>query len=113
MELQYSEIKKNIKLIKLIGRLDIVGVGAIENKFSAYCAGENQRVIVDLSDVDFLASIGIRLLTVNAKAIASRGGRIVLLKPGPDVKDVLEITGISAIIPIYDGFESAEAVLMA
>lgn len=113
MELQYSEMEKNIRLIKLIGRLDIVGAGAIEAEFSAHCSGENPRVIVDLSGVDFLASIGIRLLTLNAKSIASRAGRMVLLNPGPEVKDVLEITGISAIIPVHDGLESAQAVLMA
>lgn len=113
MELQYSEMEKNIKLIKLIGRLDIAGVGAIETKFAAHCAGENARVIVDLSRVDFLASIGIRLLTLNAKSIASRGGRMVLLNPTSDGREVLELTGIPAIVPVYDGIESAQAVLMA
>ena len=113
MELQYSEVEKNIRLIKLNGRLDIVGVGAIETKFSGYCSGENPRVIVDLSDVDFLASIGIRLLTLNAKSIASRGGRMVLLSPKADIRDVLEITGIPAIIPIHEGLKSAEAMLTA
>jgi anti-sigma B factor antagonist len=113
MELQYSEVEKNIRLIKLIGRLDITGVGAIETKFSTYCSGENPRVIVDLSEVDFLASIGIRLLTLNAKSIASRGGRMVLLNPKSDIRDVLDITGIPGIIPVYDGLESAEAVLLA
>ena len=112
MELEYSEVENNIKLIKLDGRLDIVGVGAIENQFSAYCSGENPRVIVDLSDVEFLASIGIRLLTLNAKSITTRGGRIVLLNPKTDIRDVLEITGIPAIIPIYESLESAEAVLL-
>jgi anti-anti-sigma factor len=113
MELQYSVIEKDLRLIKLIGRLDIVGVAAIETEFSSHCSGENPRVIVDLSGVDFLASIGIRLLTLNAKSVAGRGGRIVLLNPGSDIRDVLEITGISAIIPIYAGLESAEAALMA
>ena len=112
MELQYSEIE-NIRLIKLIGRLDISGVSAIETKFSEYSAGEHPRVVVDLSEVDFLASIGIRLLTLNAKSIESRGGRMVLLNPKPDVKDVLDITGIPAIISIYDDLKSAEAALMA
>ena len=113
MELQYSEIEKSIRLIKLSGRLDIIGVGAIETRFAAHCAGETPRVIVDLSAVDFLASIGIRLLTLNAKSIVSRGGRMVLLNPGAGIREVLEITGISAIIPIYDGLESAETVLLA
>jgi anti-anti-sigma factor len=113
MELQYSETDNNIRVIKLIGKLDIVGVGQIETRFAGYCAGDGVRVIVDLSEVDFLASIGIRLLTLTAKSIASRGGKMVLLKPIPDVQHVLEITGIPAIIPIYSHFESAETILMA
>ena len=113
MEMQYSEQDNGIRLIKLHGKLDIFGTGEIETKFSGYCAGEKPRVLVDLSGVDFLASIGIRLLNINAKAVASRGGRMVLLNPIPDVKHVLEITGIPAIIPIYDSLESAEAVLLA
>jgi anti-anti-sigma factor len=112
MELQYSELNNNIRLLKLKGKFDIVGTGLIENKFAGYCGGENVRVVVDLSDVDFLASIGIRLLTLTAKSMASRGGKMVLLNPNPDVHHVLDVTGIPAIIPVYSQFESAEAVLM-
>ena len=112
MELQYSELKNKIRLIKLIGKLDILGVGAIETKFAGYCAGEGSRVLVDLSDVDFLASIGIRLLILNAKSVFGRDGRMVLFSPTPEVRSVLEVTGIPMIIPIYDGLESAETVLL-
>ena len=113
MEIQYRELDNGIMLINLIGRLDIIGTGEIETKFAGYCTGENVRVIVDLSEVDFLASIGIRLLTLTAKSVASRGGKMVILDPIPEVQDVLEITGIPAIIPIYSYLESAETVLMA
>jgi anti-anti-sigma factor len=113
MELQSSELDNNIRLIKLIGRLDIIGTGEIETKFSGYCAGEKLRVVLDLSEVDFLSSIGIRLLMLTAKSVASRGGKIVILRPIPDVQSVLEITGIPGIIPIYSHLESAEAVLTA
>lgn len=112
MELQYSELN-NIQLIKLIGRLDILGVGEIETKFAGYTAGEKTRVILDLSEVDFLASIGIRLLMLTAKSVRNRGGKIVILNPIPEVQSVLEITGIPSIIPIYHHRESAETVLMA
>ena len=111
MKLQYSEVEKNIRLIRLSGRLDILGVSEIEDQFTAHCSGENPRVIVDLTDVEFVASIGIRLLTLNAKSVMSRAGRMVLLNPTSDVRDVLELTGIPAIIPVYDEIESAEAVL--
>jgi anti-anti-sigma factor len=69
-------------------------------------------MIVDLSGVDFLASIGVRLLMLTAKSLASRGGKMVLLNPTPDVMAVLEVTGIPAIIPVYSNLESAETILM-
>jgi len=112
MEIEYNELGSGIRLIKLIGNLDIVGVNEIEIKFTGYCAGEKVRVLVDVSAVNFLASIGIRLLVTNAKSLFSRGGRMVLLNPKPDVKSTLEITGIPDIIPMYEQLESAEAVLL-
>ena len=113
MELQYSELDKHIRVIKLIGDLDIAGVNSVDVKFAGFCSGEKPYVLVDLSDVGFMASIGIRMLTSNAKSIACRGGKLVLLSPTPDVKAVLEMTGIPSIIPMYEKMESAQAVLLA
>ncbi|MBE0670088.1 MAG: STAS domain-containing protein [Anaerolineales bacterium] len=113
MEIHYRELDNGIALIKLSGKLDIIGTGAIESKFAGYCSGDGVRVIVDLSEVDFLASIGIRLLVTTAKSVAGRGGKMTLLNPNPDVHGVLEVTGVPAIIPIYSQLESAETVLLA
>ena len=112
MEIQYTELQNNIRLLKLNGKLDISGVGAIETSFAGYCAGEKPRVLVDLSDVNFLSSMGVRLLTLNAKSIANRGGRMLLLGPVPDVRRVLEVTGIPAVIPVHDAIESAEVAFL-
>lgn len=113
MEFQYSELAHHIRLIRLQGKLDIAGTAEIETKLAACCGGENVRVVVDLSEVDFLASIGIRLLTLTAKSVASRGGKMVLLNPTSDVEHVLEITGILAFIPIYSDLDSAVTALLA
>jgi anti-anti-sigma factor len=113
MQLDYSEADNGIRLIKLGGKLDIIGAGEIKVKFADYCAGDNIRVLVDLSEVNFLASIGIRLLMLTAKSMSIRGGRMVLLNPTADVKNVLELTGIPAVIPMYESLESAQAVLLA
>lgn len=113
MEMRYNKLENGISLIKLGGKLDIIGTSEIETKFTGYCSGDQVRVVVDLSYVDFLASIGIRLLVLTAKSIASRGGKMVLLNPIAEVKGVLEITGIPAVIPIYSTLESAETVLLA
>ena len=112
MELQYNEQENGIRVIKLAGRLDILGHGQIENRFATHCSGDGVRVLVDMSGVEFLASIGIRLLTINAKSLATRNGKMVILGPTEDVMNILEMTGIPSIIPIYSSMESAEAVLL-
>jgi anti-anti-sigma factor len=111
MKITATGLKNGITLILISGRMDILGVNEIETKFTAHCAGENQKVVVDMTGVEFLASIGIRLLVTNAKSMSARGGKMVLLNPNPAVMSVLEITDIPSIIPVYSQIESAEAVL--
>ena len=113
MELQYSELNNGIRSIKLIGKLDADGFNQVDLKFTAHCAGDNIRVVVDISGVTFLASIGIRMLIMNARSLATRNGKIALLKPNSDVLNVLEMTGIPAIIPVYSSQESAETILLS
>lgn len=113
MELQYRELDNNIRLVKLIGTLNITGTTDIGSKFAEHCAGEAVRVIVDLSDVDFLSSIGIRLLMSTAKSVTSNGGKMVFLKPIPEVRNILDIAGILEVIPVYGHVESAVTGLMS
>ncbi len=113
MKLEVSELDGATYLIKLSGRLDIIGTGEIETRFAGYCAVNQSRVLVDLSEVDFLASIGIRLLVINAKSVASRGGRMFIVNPSPNVRHVLDISGIPPIIPMYDSLQSAQEAFLA
>ena len=112
LQLQYSELESGIRLIKLDGTLDMNGTYAIEVEFVRHCAGENVRVLVDLSDVDYISSIGIPMLINTAKSVTSYGGKMALLNPQKTVEDILEITGISLIIPIYFDLQTATAGLL-
>ncbi len=113
MILRYSELTRNICLIKLTGRLDNMGAADIDQELAAYCAVDNSSVLIDLSDVEFLTSFGMRLLVMNAKTLANRGGRMCLIGPSPDVKDTLDVSGVGSIIPIYDSVASARSALFA
>jgi anti-sigma B factor antagonist len=65
-------------------------------------------VVVDLSEVEFMASIGLRGIVISAKSIMSKRGKIVLLMPQPQVEEVITTTGIHLLIPIYR--DEAEAI---
>ena len=111
MELEYSELENGIRLIKLTGKLDMDGTTTIEKQFAQHCAGENVFVLVDLSRVTYLSSIGIPLLVSNAKTVSSHSGRLAFLSPQPNVKSILDITGVSHVIRIYKDIETAQARL--
>jgi anti-sigma B factor antagonist len=113
MQLQYSELENGIRLIKLNGALDMNGTYAIEVEFVRYCAGDNVRVLVDLSKVNYISSIGIPMLVNSAKSVAKHGGRMVLLNPQEAVESILELAGVPMIIPIYRDLASARSMLVA
>jgi len=111
MRIQYSELANSIRLIKLSGALDIHGVRDVEVDFVRLCMGENVCILVDLSKVNYISSIGIPLLINSAKSITRQGGKMALLHPQKSVEDVLEVTGIPLIIPIYQNVNTAMSEL--
>jgi anti-anti-sigma factor len=113
MDLQVQQLADGIDRVKLAGRLDSAGVEAIDHRLSALTATQAARVLVDLSQVSFLASIGIRALLTNARALRQRGGRMALLSPQSLVEEVLRVTGIESMIPIFHDLEEASAALKA
>jgi len=107
MNLQIEQVGEGIKYLVLEGRMDLAGTQAIDHRFTAATATTAAPVVVDLAQVSFLASIGIRTLLQSAKALKQRGGRMVLLNPSEQVESVLRSTGIADIIPIFRDLDSA------
>jgi anti-anti-sigma factor len=70
-------------------------------------------VLIDLTEVSFLSSIGIRLLLINAKSVQRGGGKLVLLGAQPSVLEVLEVAGVMKLFPVHDTREGAERELNA
>jgi anti-anti-sigma factor len=111
MELAVHDLESGIVQIALSGRMDVNGTQQIDLKFTALAATRKAQILVDLSNVTFISSIGLRTLISNAKAQKSRGGCMVLYKPRDQVEQVLSATGIDTIIPIAHDFEAARAAL--
>jgi anti-sigma B factor antagonist len=112
MKMEVEPVAPGAVKVILDGRLDINGAGVIDLQFSAI-AGSHRGVVVDLASVSFLASIGIRTLLLGAKAVQRRGGTFVLLNPVPEVTKVLEVTGVTDLMPIYRNSDEALAAVTA
>jgi len=112
MDMQVADIAQGAVLITLKGRLDIAGAAKIDLAFNA-AIGSRRGVIVDMSEVSFLASIGIRILVIGAKQQQRRGGALVVLRPHPNAENVLETTGVIDLLPIMRDEASAVAAVTA
>ena len=112
MQLDSELLDYGIIRVNLSGRMDILGTQTIDMKFHALTATQNAPFLVDISDVSFLASIGMRTLLSSAKAVAMRGGAMVIYNPQPDVTDVLEVSGVADLIPIFHDFQEAMDALI-
>lgn len=112
MQFESTTLPGNVVHLTLEGRLDFAGTQAIEQSFAFATTVRAANIVVDLADVTFLASIGIRLLITSARGQANRGGKLVLAAPQPLVREVLEIAGIDQLIPIADDVEAAQALFV-
>jgi anti-sigma B factor antagonist len=113
MAITHEDVSESFRRIALTGRLDGRGTEEIATKFAALSTAKH-RVVVDLTGISFLASIGIRELISNAKALQQKGGRMVLFVGGnPAVTKTLEATGIDALIPMFADAAEAEKAALA
>ena len=105
-------MENQITRIAFAGRMDLAGIQEVERELSKYTALPNVRLLVDLSRVSYLASIGVRALVVSARALRSSAGRMVVFNPQPCVHDVLKLTGTDLLIAIHFELEAALRALI-
>jgi len=102
-----EEIIPGVTKLNLRGRLDANGAQLIDEMFGRL-AGAQERLVVDLSRVSFIASAGLRTLIAAARGLLARQGKMVCLDPDPLVEQVLVRSGVDRLIPVCR--ELAEAV---
>jgi|ERR1043166_743942 anti-anti-sigma factor len=100
MQMHTEVIDGDITRVTLQGRMDYDGATEVEGRFAAL-AGQEKFVLVDLAQVDFLASMGIRTLILAAKQMQAHGGKLILFNPNLLVSKVLKTSGTDLLIPVY------------
>lgn len=102
-QMRYEEIAPDVNCVHLSGRLDVVGLNEIELKFTVMTALQRKAVIVDLSEVELLTSVGLGMLILSANNLKAQGKMMILLKPNRYVEKVVRMACLDEILPIeYD-----------
>jgi anti-anti-sigma factor len=101
-------------LLKLTGRLDTARVGAVETEFYAKAGAitEGATVLIDMREVEFLASLGIRMILSTSKLLTRRRVKVGIINArSGNVVEALTVSGISEMIPSFDDEDAALAGL--
>lgn len=113
MSVSYEDVGDDLRRIMIFGRLDMEGTDSMSPRIMELAGESKKGVVIDLSAVRFLASVGIRVLVACAKAVHQRGGKlVVVVAQGSSVSMSLIATGVDELIPVFtDTAEAGRAAL--
>jgi anti-sigma B factor antagonist len=114
MSISHTDVGDNLRKIVILGRLDVMGTDSVAGELERLAAAPKKGVVVDVSSLKFLASLGIRALLKSAKTVEDRGGKMVLVVgTNAQVKMSLEATGVSDLLPMFKSNGEAERAAVA
>jgi len=85
--------------VVLDGEIDISTCPAVRGLLMAAISGGNVHLAVDLSGVTFIDAGGIGVLVAAANRARQAGGGLSLLAPSPQVRRLLDVFHLDAILP--------------
>ena len=87
----------DVNEVKLAGRLDVKAAKDAEDAFTS-AVETGMDVVLDLSELEYIASAGLRALKRLSAALQEKGCSLVLRGVKPDVMEVFELTGFAALL---------------
>lgn len=96
-----NEIREgDVAILALAGRLDSTSSPGVEGRLTD-TVRQSRAVVVDLADLDYISSAGLRVLLKAAKEAKAARARLAFAALRPAVKEVLDISGFSSILATY------------
>ena len=92
-----NTVTGDVNEVKLVGRLDAKAARDAEAAFAS-AAGEAPNVVLDFSELDYIASAGLRALKRLRGDVRANGGALTVRGVQEDVMEVFEITGFAAML---------------
>jgi anti-sigma B factor antagonist len=99
MDISQSQ-KDDVTVVALAGRFDAQSAGDAEDTLKAALEADAKKILVDMDEVEYISSAGLRVLLSTAKKLAGVSGKLVLCGLKPYVREVFEVAGFTTIFMI-------------
>lgn len=95
------------------GRIDFAGAQVLEGALAPALApdGPVRGIVIDLAGVDYISSVGLRVLMVAAKAMRARKASIAVASLQPVVAEIFEISRFHHVVDVRGGVRDAIAAV--
>ena len=113
VKLKTVEEAETYTTIALAGSLDMAGAWEIERDLIDYISGAMCHLLIDMSAVDLLGSMGIRVLVRSASSLQRERKKLVLFAAQPMVEKTLNVTGFNSAIPVVPTLNDAKTAIGA
>jgi anti-anti-sigma factor len=98
--------QNGITTVSIRGRMDAVTTPEIESRLTRLVDGGEKRLLVNMNELEYISSAGLRALLTAAKRLKGEQGEIAFTNLGGHVKEVFEISGFYSIFKVYDSMEA-------
>jgi stage II sporulation protein AA (anti-sigma F factor antagonist) len=97
-----SDREGEIHTIRLAGEVDLATADPVQRELERAEQSDAASIVLDLSQVTFMDSTGVRLLvTAHARSRAD-ANRLTMLRGGPQVQRVIQLSGVDKLLPFAD-----------
>lgn len=109
----HDEDKGSFVQLSVTGRIDTSTAPLFEERLLGYLTSEGRSVLVDLTDVDFISSAGLRVFLMGAKKIKGSATKLVLCELSDNVRKVFDMSGFDRILDIQLTRADGEAQIVS
>jgi anti-anti-sigma factor len=92
------------RLVRVAGEVDISTVAELRRQVRAACRAQG-TVLLDLADVDFMDSSGLKVLLEASDGATTRDSPFFIVRPSSAVRRLLDATGTRAELPVVEPHE--------
>ena len=101
MEIQTRRVN-DVLVVDLVGRLESRTSGPASTELNKIAQGDDRKVLLNVGGLEYVSSAGLRAIMVAAKLLQVNGGSALICGANATVKRVMEVSGFSSLLRLYD-----------
>jgi anti-sigma B factor antagonist len=106
-----TEVVDRVTVHRISGKLDASTSRHLESAIRPSISGEGPQIILDMRELTFITSAGLRLVAMTATQAAAANGSFAIFGLQPAINEVFEICGLQKMIPIASDETEARSKL--